>query len=170
MKKAKDYKPPYKARWITNNPEALVVGKSELLKTAWNKTSHEVGEEGRAVALIENRDMVGAIIPADFLYEFHRKMPHLKDMDPIIHVSENDFKQNFEQYSNNLSEGASLIILDGDDKPKFAIASREFSVDITTNENGVAAFRGELAEYMFNDRFPDHDDIEKTEDIDELRI
>jgi len=170
MKKSKDYKSPYKARWITNNPEALVVEKSELLKVAWNKASHEVREEGKAVALIENRDMVGTIIPADFLYEFHRKMPHLKDMDPIIHVSENDFKQNFEQYSSNLSEGASLIILDADDKPKFAIASREFSVDITTNENGVAAFRGELAKYMFNDRILGSDDIEKTEDIDDLRI
>jgi len=159
MKKAKDYKSPYKARWITNNPEALLVTKSELLKGDWNKTAHEVNEEGRAVVLIENRDMSGTIIPADFLYEFHRKMPHLKDMDPIIHVSENDFKKNFEQYSNNLSEGASLIILDADDKPKFAIASREFSVDITTNENGVAAFRGELAKYMFNDRIPDPDDL-----------
>ncbi len=170
MKKAKDYKSSYRARWIANNPEALMVTRSELLKKSWNKTAHEVGDEGRAVVLMDNRDMVGTIIPADFLYEFQRKMPHLKDIDPIIEVSESDFRQDFEQYSKKLGKGVSLIILDNDNKPKFAVASREFSVDITVNDEGVAEFKGNIAQYMFNDRFPDFYDLEQSNDIDDLRI
>ncbi len=170
MRKAKDYKSSYRARWITNNPESLLVTKSELFKSEWDRVAYEVGENKRAVVLMKNRDMIGTIIPAEFLYEFQSTMPHLIGVDPIIDVIENDFKKNFDEYFAKLGNGISLIILDNDNNPKFAVASRGFSVDITTDNEGIAKFRGDIAQYMFSDKGIDPNDIEQCKDIDDLVI
>ncbi len=173
MKKVKDLKLSSRAWWMAQNPDALTVTKNDLLKKSWNETAHEVNDEGRAIALMHNRWMVGTVVPAAFLYEFHRKMPQLRELDPIIHVPEKDFKSNFEHYAGQLEKGTNVVVLDAENRPKFAVATHGFSIDIETDENGYATFRDEMAQYMFNDVELDQEalrrEVEEAEKDDELK-
>ncbi len=164
MKKVEDFKGTSRAWWMAQNPNALMVSKAELLNSSWNDTAHEVNDTGCAVALTHKREMLGVLVPAAFLYEFHRKMPHLSDLDPVLHVSQQDLKKNFDSASSHLQNGGSLVVLNQESNPQFAVVSREFAIGITTDHDGIAGFEGEMANYMFNDRILDPKEYEGAED------
>lgn len=158
MQKVKDMNLPYRAGWMVQNPETLGVTASDLIPQ-WRKAEEAVREEGKAIVLLSRHEMVGTIVPASLLYEFHRKMPFLKAMDPIAHVTKEDFRQNFENCADHLRAGMNLVILDGESKPVFGIANKFFSVDLKTDGAGRVEFSGQLAKYMFNDDEPEDSEL-----------
>ena len=110
---------------------------------------------GYAVTLLTgHHTMLGAIVPAAFMYEFHRKIPQFAEISPIMHVQAETFGCDFETYEHYLQSGGNIVVLDHNGKPEFAIASREFCYELRVDKNGRATFCPSVLPYMFNDASP----------------
>lgn len=166
MQRVRDFNSSSRALWMARNPDAFMVHQTELFRGLWDDVAARVNDSGESVVLMSKREMAGLIVPAAFLYEFHRKMPHLTEYDPIIHVSQNDFKVNFPAHRQTLVDGGNIVVLGDDKRPVFGIASKGFCINLKVSKGGLVDFDEEMGAYMFNDRFFDPATLDNDQDID----
>ncbi len=165
MKKVKDIKSSSRAWWMAENPDALSISRSELLRSDWDDVTGAVKQEGKAVVLLEHKDMVGLIVPPSFLYEHHRKMPHLSEMDPIMHISVDDYRNEPSLLAGHVENGGSAVLLDQEGKPALAVVSRGFAIDIQADAQSTASFKEPMAAFMFNDRALTQEELDDKGDL-----
>ncbi len=134
------------------------------LKAHWKETVEAVNTQERAIVLMQRRDMVGVMVPAYMLYEYHRKLPHLSEISPLRHVKEKEYKRDPKKYVGDLEQGMNLIIVNRDGCPLFGVSSRYFSFEFRTNDSGHVEFRDDVAPYMYNDRIFSKTDVDPEQE------
>lgn len=158
MKSIDQLNPSNRNSWILNNPQTLGVHASALVKEDWNKVAHAVNDDGKGVVVLSESQMVGVAIPAAFLYEFQRVAPHLSGEEPITHISQDDFRNNFSAAEAMLRDYRNIVVLDDHEKPVFGIATPQFAASIVREDaGGRVGFSENVAQYMFSN-IPTHDE------------
>ncbi len=146
MKKIKDLEKPPRQRWVTNNPDALATTLKDMLNKSWHEVVDSVTKHSSGVVLIQNNEMIGVVVPESLLHEFYSKSKDLEVVDPVMNVSEDKFRNNFESCATHLALGENLIVFDEQGNALFGVACKEFSSILETDKNSVVGFQ----ENIFN--------------------
>ncbi len=152
MERAGDQKLPYRPYWVYQNPDVLFVRRSKLLRESWDAATQMVRAENKILALMDGRvEMPGAIIPPEYLYEFHHAFPHLKHLDPIRHVTRKELAENFEELKKEgLWKQQHLVVVGDDRHPEFAVAHWGFvACELEADKEGHLRFKDQFAQYAF---------------------
>lgn len=153
LQRVGDIKTAYRPFWVYENPDVPFVKRNELLRSAWNEATHLVAQNNKILILMESKgnEMPGALIPSEYLYEFHHAFPHLKHLDPIHHVSRRQLTDNFDELKHRLWDRQNLVVVGGEGYPEFAIANWGFvACELEIDQSGFLGFREQFSQYAFS--------------------